>query len=181
MIKDLASNLARKIFEFGDELGIKCSRIEFKGEDSTGERGMGGLCEEALSRLLERLISGYSTWPWEDEANSKLATLEGWKLSYIVEGRVPIRVGWTLTDPSGQVCTTKVCESGARITTNPDTYRSIPNYCEDLNATARIEAKVTDHRKYASLLSKHSSRDSRYLYSAGPRDKVKALVEYFNL
>lgn len=56
--EELAKHIARAIFAVGDELGKPIQRIEFKaGSWSQGtEIGLGGLCEDALFRVILRAL-----------------------------------------------------------------------------------------------------------------------------
>jgi len=61
MSNDLATFLARKIFELGDDPGDKCQRIEFKGGKwPDNETCMGGICESALVTFLRSRIEDFA-------------------------------------------------------------------------------------------------------------------------
>lgn len=56
---DLATHLARKIFEVGDESKDKVRRIQFRGGVGHTETDLGGLCEPALATHIRSAIDQY--------------------------------------------------------------------------------------------------------------------------
>lgn len=59
-IDSMAKNIARELFECGDEYLSPCTRIEFRARGKTSEREdekpQGGLCETALATFLAKAI-----------------------------------------------------------------------------------------------------------------------------
>ena len=53
----MAQKIAQAIMRVGDEPGSPCKRIQFKGgEWPDNERNQGGLCEDALFRIVYRTL-----------------------------------------------------------------------------------------------------------------------------
>ncbi len=55
--KSIAENIARYIFEIGDENNSPTKRIQFMGGDyPDNETNQGGVCEESLAMYIERML-----------------------------------------------------------------------------------------------------------------------------
>jgi len=61
--KKLATHIARKIFECGDEPRHPATRLQYKSKktDSDGEWDGGGFIEPALAQFIEKILDGYSS------------------------------------------------------------------------------------------------------------------------
>ena len=58
-INEIAKNVARDIFEYGDEPDSPASRMQYMGGsyDDNTEVPQGGLCEDALAGAIEKALT----------------------------------------------------------------------------------------------------------------------------